>query len=227
MGNRTDIDAPLAFSDVTTVGLTKMYGVTRALSGVELHLEAGTVTSIEGPNGSGKSTLLSLLAGISRPTRGEVRYGALPNTMSLDEARPYIGLLGHAPMLYPDLTAKENLLWHAQIYDVPDAHARTEKLIREFDLTDFMDRPVRTYSRGQLQRVAIARAIVHSPTFLLLDEPSTGLDAHALARLIDVIEAQRARGAIQVLITHDAALAERVATHRIRMERGALHEMLL
>ena len=85
-----------------------------------------------------------------------------------------------------------------------------------------MQRPARTYSRGQLQRLSLARALVHAPRLLLLDEPSTGLDAASLQRLGEAMRQERARGAIVVLVTHDALLAEALADRRVRLERGRL-----
>jgi ABC-type multidrug transport system ATPase subunit len=96
------------------------------------------------------------------------------------------------------------------------------ELLARFDVGAFVDRPARTWSRGQLQRVALARALLPSPRLLLLDEPSTGLDASALQRLVDMLDAERRRGAIQLLVTHDEALAERVSDVRLRIERGRL-----
>jgi heme exporter protein A len=214
----------LDFTKVSTRGLTKMYGVTRALAGVDLDFEAGKVTVVEGPNGSGKSTLLALLAQLARPTRGQVFYGDVDGAKAKGEVRRHLGVLAHASMLYPDLNGKENLELFARLYDVDDPHRRVDDLAERFDLGRFFDRPVRTYSRGQLQRVALARAIIHRPRLLLLDEPSTGLDVKATERLVDAVRSERARGAICVLITHDPVLAESVGDVRVALSRGKVVE---
>ncbi|HEY8432020.1 MAG TPA: ABC transporter ATP-binding protein [Sandaracinaceae bacterium] len=211
------------FTTVRARGLVKVYGPTRALVGVDATFEAGRVTAVEGPNGSGKSTLLALLAQLMRPTRGEIRYG--DRTRGGSELRARIGVLAHAPMIYPDLTGLENLRLYARLHELEDPEARVRSLVERFEIGRWGGRPARTYSRGQLQRIALARALVHSPRLLLLDEPSTGLDASAVARLERAVEEERARGAIVVLVTHDAALAERLAQQRIRLERGKVVEV--
>ena len=209
----------LDFERVTTTGLTKMFGLTRALGGVDLSFEAGAVTVVEGPNGSGKSTLLSILAQLALPTRGQVRYGDIGERRARREVRKHLGVLGHAAMLYPDLTGRENLELYARLYDI-EPKARIEELTSRFELGPFFERPTRTYSRGQLQRVALARAVLHAPRLLLLDEPSTGLDVKAVERLVTVVEEERARGAICILVTHDMGLADQLADTRVRLERG-------
>lgn len=203
---------------VTVERLVKSYGPTRALAGVDLTLEAGCITVVLGPNGSGKSTLLGVLAGLVRPTRGRVDYDG----RGLDEARPAIGVVTHAPMLYPDLTGRENLALAAALYGRPDS--AMEPLVERLTLAAFLDRPVRTYSRGQLQRTSLARALVHAPSFLLLDEPSTGLDAESTARLLAVVEAERARGVVALVISHDGAFVERLEGRRVTLRDGKVVE---
>jgi heme exporter protein A len=208
------------FSVVRAEGLVKMYGPTRALSGVDLELGAGLVTVIEGPNGAGKSTLLEILSLLSRPTRGTLRFGKHDAWRERQRLRGTLGVLAHAAMLYPELTGRENLALFARMYGV--AEARIGSLGERFEATGFWDRPTRTYSRGQLQRVALARALLHEPRLLLLDEPSTGLDVRATERLVEAIAVERKRGAIVVLVTHDVALSDQLADRRVRVLRGRL-----
>jgi ABC-type multidrug transport system ATPase subunit len=209
---------PLEFDRVDVRGLVKVYGPTRALVGVDASFEAGVVTVVEGPNGSGKSTLLGLLAQLMRPTRGEILYGEhAEHGIAL---RAQIGVLAHAPMIYPDLSGLENLLLYARLHSLSDSRARVNALSERFEIGAWGDRPARTYSRGQLQRISLARALVHAPRLLLLDEPSTGLDAASIERLVAAVEHERARGAIVVLVTHDHGLADRLSQKRLRMERG-------
>jgi heme exporter protein A len=206
------------FNRVETRGLTKVYGPTRALSGIDATFTAGTVTSVEGPNGSGKSTLLSLLALIAKPTRGTIRFGDHDATKQ-PGLRRHIGVLAHAAMVYPDLNAYENLALFAALHDLP--LDRTLDRERErFGLGAWATRPARTYSRGQLQRVALARALLHEPALLLLDEPSTGLDASSNERLIEAVKRERERGAIIVLVTHDQWLSDRIADRRLKLAHG-------
>ncbi|MGD8858806.1 MAG: ABC transporter ATP-binding protein [Myxococcales bacterium] len=209
----------LEFERIEVRRLVKLYGPTRALGGLDLDLRAGEVTGIEGPNGSGKSTLLSILALQSRPTRGSVRFGK-HDALARRGLRGRIGLVGHAAMVYPDLTGRENLALAAQLYGIsPEADA-VKALDSRFELGAFMQRPAGTYSRGQLQRLSLARALLHAPRLLLLDEPSTGLDTRGVDRLSAAVAAERERGAIVVLVTHDPGLAESLSDRRVRMDRG-------
>jgi heme exporter protein A len=199
-----------------------MFGPTRALSGVDLTLEAGLVTVVEGPNGAGKSTLLDILSLLSRPTRGRLFFGDHDAWQHRAALRGSLGVLAHAPMLYPDLSGRENLELFAAMYGVRDG--RVAEFGERFEATSFWERPTRTYSRGQLQRVALARALLHAPRLILLDEPSTGLDLRATSQLVSAVAAERARGAIVALITHDQALVERVADRRVRLARGRVEQ---
>lgn len=211
----------MSFTQVSAEGLVKVYGTTRALLGVNLSLPAGCITVVEGENGSGKSTLLGILARLVRPTRGLVRYGErVAGAWPKAALRRQVGVLGHDAMVYLDLTARENLALTAALIGTPAAERRLPELIERFDIGRWGDRPARTYSRGQLQRLALARTLVAAPRLLLLDEPSSGLDARATDVLVEAVKREREGGAIIVLITHSPALAERLADRRIRLARG-------
>lgn len=207
------------FEHVQTRALSKVYGPTRALTSVDVRFARGEVTSVEGPNGSGKSTLLSLLGMLARPSKGEIFFGDR-SVVKAPSLRAAVGVLGHAPMIYPDLNAHENLRLFAQLYGLPNASERLQLLAERFGLGSWSDRPARTYSRGQLQRVALARSILHSPQLLLLDEPSTGLDVASVERLVTAVQAERERGAIIVLVTHDDPLRDLLADRRIKLAHG-------
>jgi heme ABC exporter ATP-binding subunit CcmA len=213
----------LAFDYIETKGLTKTYGPTRALTGVDARFEAGMVTVVEGPNGSGKSTLLSLLGLLARPSRGEVLFG-VHRTSQFPQLRAAIGMLAHAPMVYPDLTAHENLRLFAELYRLAMTPDALRVLVDRFGLGSWAERPARTYSRGQLQRLALARAVLHEPKLLLLDEPSTGLDVASVARLVTAVRAECARGAIVVLVTHDETLSQQLAERRLQLAHGRVVE---
>ena len=209
------------FERVEVSGLVKVYGATRALIGVDATFDAGRVTVVEGPNGSGKSTLLNVLGQLVRPTRGVVRYGEWTSeTASGIDLRAEIGILAHAAMIYPDLSALENLALYIQLHGLSDPSGRLEAASDRFEIGRWGERAARTYSRGQLQRLALARALLHAPRLLLLDEPSTGLDVRAVERLVTAVSEERERGAIVVLITHDPKLADRLADARVSLKRG-------
>ena len=213
------------FDTVSVDKVTRVYGVTRALAGVTATFRAGEVASLEGGNGAGKSTLLGILATLSRPTSGEVRWGEYRMPDDRESIRAAVGLVAHDAMVYPDLTPRESLALMATLHGLDDPRARIAAVLAGAGLTALGDRPARTFSRGQLQRLAVARAELHDPTLALFDEPTTGLDARAVERLEADIARARSRGRIVVLVTHDAGFAERVADVRITLERGRVAEV--
>lgn len=206
------------FDTIQAKGLLKTFGRTRALGGIEVRLKAGEVTVIEGHNGSGKSTLLSLLALLARPTKGHIFFGNQDAYRHRQTLRRSIGVLGHQSMLYDELSGLENLEFFAGLYNLAPSAIPEAK--RRFDIGTFGERPVRTYSRGQLQWVALARALIAEPRLVLLDEPSTGLDTAGVQRLQEVVVQEKNRGAIVAVVTHDVAFADAIADRRIRLVRG-------
>ncbi len=205
-----------ALERVEAEDVTKLHGGIVALRGVSAAFEAGTVTVVEGPNGSGKSTLLSILGTATRPTKGRVVWR--PFGDDLAAARAHVGWLGHEALVYPDLTGHENLRWLAEVHGLPPS--AVDEVGARIGLGEWSKRPVRSMSRGQKQRVALARAILHGPGLLLLDEPTTGLDVSGVARLVDIVREEAARGAIVVVVTHEAALTTALGGAVLRLERG-------
>ena len=197
--------------------VTKTYGPVRALVGVSCQFIEGRAVVVRGPNGSGKSTLLALLGALARPTSGQVDYGELGGRRV--DVRRTLGWLGHDSLCYPDLTGRENIELAARLHG-RDPRASYARALERFDLGGFAERAVRTYSRGQRQRVALARALVHEPRLLLLDEPTTGLDSAGAAKLVDVVREEAVRGAAVVVVTHDAAFEEAIASEVVSLERG-------
>jgi heme exporter protein A len=167
------------------------------------------VLAVLGPNGAGKSTLLGLVAGLMRPTAGSLRVnGERPRARA---ARAAIGFIGHKTFLYPDLTARENLLFAARLFGVSDPDARAEVLLQEYDLQAVAHRHAGTFSQGMAHRLSIARGLVHDPSIVLLDEPFAGLDRMAAARLGARLREVRSGGRTVVLVTHDLARAAELA----------------
>jgi heme exporter protein A len=209
---------------VITRGVTKRFGTHRVLASVDLELRAGSMCALLGPNGAGKSTLLGILSTLVRPSSGEVSYRAGERTLAAGgELRRTIGVLSHDSFLYGGLTALENLLFYARLYQVADAEARAAALLDEVGLEpEARGRPVRTYSRGMVQRVALARALLHAPRVLLLDEPFTGLDRGGALALGAELGALRDRGAIVVVVTHDLEAIAGRADHVAILRRGQL-----
>lgn len=205
-------------STIALHAVTKVYGPVRALRGVTLEVAEGEVLAVLGHNGAGKSTLLSILGTLTTPTSGRVDFGPLGRDRP--EVRRKLGWLGHETLCYADLTGRENVSFAAQLYGV-SAHAVTS-VVDRFGMGAYADRPLRTCSRGQRQRIALARALVHDPKLLLLDEPTTGLDAEGLQKLVAIIGDVRARGAFVVVVTHDEAFATALSARCVTLERGAI-----
>jgi heme exporter protein A len=189
----------MADAAIELEGLTRRFGDREALADVTLSLEAGRTLVIFGPNGAGKTTLLRVLATLLRPHAGTARVlgHALPGEGWAIRGR--VGLLGHASLLYRDLTARENLRFHARLHGAPAD--RVETLLDAVGLKARADDPVHTYSRGMVQRAAVARAVLHDPELLLLDEPTANLDPHAAELVEPLIGASSGR--TRVLTSHD------------------------
>lgn len=202
---------------VITKGLVKTYGFTVALRGVDVTIDRAQLTLIEGANGSGKSTLLGILGTVVRPSAGTIVYEPLGD--DLDDVRHEIGWLSHESLTYPDLSGRKNIELVASLVGIP-LHDAWDRVADRFELGAFVSRPVRTYSRGQKQRVALARALVHGPSLILLDEPTTGLDKAGVKRLLSVVDDEVSRGAAVVVVSHEPELFRERAGARWVLERG-------
>ncbi|MEZ4861512.1 MAG: heme ABC exporter ATP-binding protein CcmA [Caldilineaceae bacterium] len=208
--------------------LTKRFDTKRILRGVNLAVTEGEVVALLGGNGAGKTTFMRIVAGLLKADRGEIELGGVPMIRAQHELRRYIGFVGHAPLLYEHLSALENLLFFARLYDLQEPMARVEAVLASVDLWRRRNDLVRTYSRGMQQRLAIGRAILHDPPILLFDEPDTGLDqksSHMLQRLLRHLGAhQRAiifsthnldralTWADSIAMLADGVMAQRVST---------------
>jgi len=196
-------------------GLQRSFGRVRILRGVDLSLQEGEAVAVVGPNGAGKTTLLRILAGLMRPSAGQVKVLGQPLERRSAQIRSAIGLLSHQSLLYDDLTLLENLTFAARLYGLSRPRDVAEAALAQAGLGDRSDELPRRLSRGLLQRAAIARAVLHRPRLLLLDEPFTSLDAVAADRLLADLRRRLAEGLGVVLVTHHLTeaweLASRVA----------------
>jgi len=172
---------------IEVVGLRKAFGRHRVLKGIDLAIEAGTSVVLFGPNGAGKTTFLRILATLSKPTSGTVRVAGVDIKDNPEGIRQYLGLVTHAPLLYTDLSAEENLAFYARLYGIDAPDQRIHELLERVGLLHRRRDLVRTFSRGMVQRMAIARALLHNPPILLLDEPDTGLDPQAAEMMTDFL----------------------------------------
>jgi heme exporter protein A len=201
-------------------GLVRRYGERTALDGVSVTVPAGATLVVFGPNGAGKSTLLRVLATLLRPQGGTARV--LGNELPREgwKVRGRVGLLGHEPLLHRDLTARENLRFHARLHGV--AFERIDALLDQVGLALRGDEPIRELSRGMVQRVAACRAVLHEPDVLLLDEPTANLDPAAVEALEPLVG--RSSGRTRVVTSHDPArgLAEADVVLGLRAGRAEL-----
>jgi heme exporter protein A len=208
--------------EIETRNLTKDFGHRQALRGVDLELPAGQFLTIIGPNGAGKSTLLRCIAGLSKPTRGQVLLGGQPLDANATEVRRRIGLVSHQTLLYDDLTAVENLRFYGRMYDVERLDSRIDELLRRLGLIGRAHDPVRTYSRGMQQRLAIARALMHRPSVLLLDEPYTGLDEQATEQLHGMLRRMESGDQTLIMTTHNLNTVVQVGSRVAILVDGCL-----
>jgi heme exporter protein A len=197
------VDGPPA---VELCGLVRHFGERTALGRVSLTLPVGATLAVLGHNGAGKSTLLRILATLLRPHEGEVTVLGESLPRRAWAVRGRIGLLGHEPLLYRDLSGRENLAYHARLHGVPPN--RVARLLEAVRMAGRADEPIRSLSRGMVQRLAVCRAVLHEPELVLLDEPRANLDPAAEALVEPLIG--RAALATRVLTSHDpsSALAE-------------------
>jgi heme exporter protein A len=206
--------APVAAIELD--GLERRFGERVALAGVSVRVEAGQTLAVLGGNGAGKTTLLRVLAGLLRPHGGTARVldASLPGERWKLPGR--VGYLGHEPLLYRELSGRENLRYQARLHGV--RAARVEELLVAVGMERRADDPLRELSRGMVQRLAVARAVLHEPALLLLDEPRASLDP-AGAELLEPLIG-RPSGRTRVLVSHDVEGALAEADGVLRLKRG-------
>jgi ABC-type multidrug transport system ATPase subunit len=207
------------FDTVRLTDVSRHFGRRRALSKVNLTLQAGDVLGLLGPNGAGKSTLIGILATLVTATGGEARYGDVSAREGGPLLRQRIGLLAHELHLYAELTARQNLAFFANLYGLDSAPA-VEAALDRAGLSDRADDQVLSFSRGMRQRLGLERALLHRPRLVLLDEPFTGLDDRAVGAVSARIRQLARDGAIVVVATHDLDVADGLVTRVALMRDG-------
>lgn len=208
-------DSVLTFS-----GVGKVLGGVWVLLNVSFNLYPGEIVGLLGPNGAGKSTLLRLAAGLGRPSQGRV-YSKSSDVYKLGQSwRNQIGVVLHAPLLYPELTITENLVFAAKIQGLRNPPIAHELAV--WGLHHAAHERVGRLSRGQRQRLSLLRAMWHRPAVLLLDEPTTALDAEGVERLTLRLQEERARQAATIVVTHDEDLLRSFADRVFRLLGGRL-----
>jgi heme exporter protein A len=209
------LDAPHPLLTLTRVN--KKFGFVTALRDVNLDVFPGDFLSIFGPNGAGKTTLLRVIAFLTLPSSGEVRFGADGGS-----GRGKVGYVSHQSLLYNEMTGQENLEFFARIHGLPDPKGQARDMLSRMGLAEAGDLLVRTYSRGMKQRLSLARALLHEPQLLLLDEPYTGLDQHGNRLLTQVLRQLSHDGRTVLLITHNLEEGLELCTRAVVQHRGRL-----
>ena len=219
---------PLAEPAVLLKDVSKIFGASAVLRRISITLHSGSIAVLLGENGAGKSTLLRLLAGLSAPSRGTVEvFGSAPSLL-----RERIAYVSHAPMLYDELSATENLRYFASLAASGPTCACSgspEMALRSVGLDPALTRPVGQYSQGMRQRTALARALQSDPDLLLLDEPFSNLDIQSVSGMLDLLADFRTwssttspHGRTILLTTHQASLALPLADLVLTLANGAL-----
>ena len=200
----------------------------RILQEVSLDVPVGRSVALLGANGAGKTMLLRVLSTLIRPSGGSLHLFGEQVGPHAEKIRSRIGIIAHQPMLYRDLSAKENLVFFAKLYDVPDPAERAAEMLEMVALSHRADDEVKTLSRGMTQRVAVARALLHDPDLLLADEPFDGLDAPSVGALQSLLSRLIGQGKTVILSNHTIGqsleMVDRVAVLRrgqIVLDRAA------
>jgi sodium transport system ATP-binding protein len=184
--------------------LRKQFGEVAALRDVSLRAPDGRITGLLGPNGAGKSTTLRILYTVLRPNSGDALIDGVSAIRAPLEARKKIGVLSHGAGIYPNLTARENILYFGALHGLPrsEREARTAELIKLLEMEEFADRIAKGFSQGQKIKAALARAIIHRPRNVLLDEPTNGLDVMAVRTLRRLLKRLRDEGHCLLFSSH-------------------------
>jgi heme exporter protein A len=200
--------------------IEKRFGGLFALRRVSLEVQPGQCVALAGRNGSGKTTLLRIAARLVRPSAGLVNF--LDQNGAPSEAKPILGYVAHATMIYDELTAEENLMLFGKLEGLKDPAGRASVLLEEVGLADRRGSLVRTFSRGMRQRMAIARALLNEPSVLFFDEPATGLDPQGVGWFADRLRHLRDTGRTVLMSLHGESEISALATRAIRLDAGSV-----
>jgi ABC-2 type transport system ATP-binding protein len=207
---------------VAAKGLTKSYGSTEVLKGIDLNLERGTMLALLGPNGAGKTTTVRILSTLLSFNGGTVTVEGYDVKTEPDKVRSVIGLTGQSAAIDDLLTGRENLAMMGQLYRLTNdsARARAQELLEEFDLVEAADRPAKTYSGGMRRRLDLAVSLIATPPVIFLDEPTTGLDPRSRLAMWEIIKNLVAAGTSILLTTQYLEEADQLADLIVVIDDG-------
>lgn len=200
--------------------VSKFFGALAALTRVQLRIAPGDAVLLYGANGAGKTTLLRILAGLCRPSEGQVFFRGQDFHRDPAAGKAQIGFVSHATFLYGELSARENLKFFGTLFGLRELDKKISAALDLFAVRDRARESVRDLSRGLQQRVSLARAFLHDPDFLLLDEPFTGLDAAATENLQVLLRRVPEQGKALVFSTHDFEQGMGIARRLVALEEG-------
>ncbi len=203
---------------ISVSNLIKQFGRFAALRGVSGDFAGGKLYAILGDNGAGKTTLLRTLAGLNRPTSGQV---AILGASNFRDVCQQVGYMAHPSLLYDEMSGMENLAYFARLYGFADG-SRCADVIRSVGLDPELSRPVGQYSQGMRQRMSLARALLHDPKILLLDEPFSNVDVHSAGDMVRLLGRTRDQGKTIFVVTHQASLLEDTADEFVWMQAGRI-----
>ncbi len=206
---------------ITTYGLTRRFENLVAVDKLDLEVNKGEVFGFLGPNGAGKTTTIRMLTALIAPSAGRARVAGYELGPDNQKIRAHVGVLTESPGLYPRLSAVDNLIFFAKLYEVPNPRHQAERYLRLFGLWERRNDPAGALSKGMRQKLAIARALLHEPQILFLDEPTAGLDPEATKTVRDLIETLRTNERTIFLCTHNLdeadRLCDRIALFKTRL----------
>src|ERR687889_1640022 len=209
---------------IELVGLTKRYGRFTAVDAIDLTVPRGELFGFLGPNGAGKTTTLRMIAGILRPTSGEITVAGVDLLKDPIGAKQRLGFIPDRPFIYEKLTGSEFLRFVAGLYEQegPEVEHRARELLALFDLEDWRDELVESYSHGMRQKLIISSAFVHRPEVIVVDEPMVGLDPKAAKILKDLFREYTRRGPTIMMSTHTLEVAERLCDRIAIIQAGKI-----
>jgi ABC-2 type transport system ATP-binding protein len=199
-------------------GLSKSFRGRRVVDGVDMTVDRGQIVGFLGPNGAGKTSIMTMVMGLLLPDSGRIELFGEASPSRATRLR--MGYLQEKPSLYPEMTARSYLVLFAQLHGVPRPRDRVEAVLDRVGLAGAADRPMGSYSRGMQQRASLARVMLHAPEFLILDEPTLGLDPRGVADMRDIFREMRDAGTTLLFSSHQLAEIERVCDAIIFLSQG-------